>query len=685
MLRIIPRPLLILLTALILASSAGQTALATRLLQIAPTDIEKPGIDLAGMDRSVNPGDDFYTYANGTWMEETELPAGYPNFGSFDEASDRSNQILVEILFELDPDDDTDGGKARTLFDMMVDTETRDDQGTEPIADLLDDIMAISSIEDGLVFQQGADTLQLLGLFAPYAAPSPDDATEAVAWLYGPQLSLPSADYYLNDSSESEDLREAWVDATTNLLRELGYSRREASEAAELVLQFETELARIKTPDAVLQNDQSVSATPYTLDELTDMLPGFDWQAFVEETDLPDDVDALYVRDIEYLQNLAEVLDEADPLIMQYLFATQLAWAVADYLTTDMFEIADEFTSLLSGVDSEPDVLSSAFFATLTSFPDVFGQEYVDRAFSPEAKAEIEALVDHLIEAFRLRIENNEWMSEETKAKAIEKLDLMTVLVGYPDEWTSYENVIIGDSVYETMQNIYTLTNSRTLGEVGGPIDRSEWPMSAFEVNAAYIPTQNAIVFPAGVLQSPFFDSNADLAFNYGGIGAVIGHEITHAFDISGSQFDGYGNLVEWWTPEDYDAFSELNARVIAQYEEIEVLPDLFVDGELTITENVADMGGVQVAYDGLVMALDDAGTSITASDQQRFFVAWAQVWRNISTPQFTRLLVTTDEHAPGEVRSVQPLRNMDQFFDTFDITRTDDEYLAPDDRVVIW
>jgi putative endopeptidase len=350
-----------------------------------------------------------------------------------------------------------------------------------------------------------------------------------------------------------------------------------------------------------------------------------------------------------------------------------------------MFEIADEFNSLLSGIDSEPDVLSSAFFATLTAFPDVFGQEYVDRTFSPEAKAEIEALVDHLIEAFRLRIENNEWMSEETKAKAIEKLDLMTVLVGYPDQWTSYENVTIGDSVYETMQNIYTLTNTRTLGEVGGPIDRTEWPMSAFEVNAAYVPTQNAIVFPAGVLQSPFFDPTADLAFNYGGIGAVIGHEITHAFDISGSQFDGYGNLVEWWTPEDFDAFSELNAQVIAQYEEIEALPDLFVNGELTITENVADMGGIQVAYDGLVMALNDAGTPITESDQQRFFIAWAQVWRRVTTPEFTRLLVTTDEHAPGEVRAVQPLRNMDQFFETFDITEGDDEYLDPDDRVVIW
>lgn len=678
------RPLIILLTTLMLLGSAAHPVMATRMLNLQ-TGIDKPGIDVAGMDRSINPADDFYSYANGTWMAETELPAGYPTFGSWDEATDRTVGVLVEILFDMDANDDTDGGKARTLFDMMSDTDERDDQGIEPIQDLLDEIMAISSINDGLVFQEKADTLQLIGLFAPAAAPSPTDATQAVAWIVGPILSLPSESHYLDDGEESEEIREAWIDATTALLRELGYSRREARQAAELVMQFETELARIKTPDAVLQNDRSINSTPFTLDELAEIFPGFDWQAFVDATDLPDDVDTLYVDDLEYLSNLAEVLDEADPLILQYLFASQLAWFAAEYLTMDMFEIADEFDSLLVGTESDPDVLSSAFFNTLNAFPDVFGQEYIDRAFSPEAKAEIEALVDHLIDAFRIRIENNTWMSDETKAKAIEKLDLMTVLVGYPDEWASYEHIEIGDSAYETMQNIYDATNSKALGEVGGPIDRTAWPMSAFEVNAAYVPTINAIVFPTGILQSPFFDPNADLAFNYGGIGAVIGHEITHGFDVSGAQYDGYGNLVQWWTQEDYDAFSRLNAEVVAQYDEIEVLPGLNVDGELTLTENVADMGGVQVAYDGLVMAMDDAGTPVTESDKQRFFIAWAQVWRRIATPEYTRLLVSSDEHAPGEVRAVQPLRNMDQFFETFDITRSDDEYLPPSDRVVIW
>ena len=684
MTRLTSRPLIILLTTLMLVGGAAQPVLATRMLSLQ-TSMDKPGIDVAGMDRSVSPGENFYDYANGTWMADTELPAGYPVYGSFDEAADRTNEILVEILFGLEPDDDTDGGKARALFDMMTDTDERDDQGIAPIQDLLDEIMDITSIEDGLVFQEKADTVQLLGLFGPYASSSPTDATESVAWLAGPMLSLPSEDYYLDDSEESQAVRDAWVAATTDLLREMGYSRREAREAARLVLEFETELASIKTPDAELQADWSASATPYTLDDLAEIFPDFDWEGFVEETSLPDDTDTLYVDDIAYLSSLPDVLADADPLVLQYLFATQLAWYAADYLTLDMFEIADGFNSVLSGVDSDPDVLSTAFFTTLSSFPDVFSKEYVERAFSPEAKAEIEALVDHLIDAFRIRIQNNEWMSDATKAKAIEKLDLMTVMVGYPDQWVSYDNIELGDSAYETLQNIYDVVNGKALGEVGGPIDRSEWPMTAFETNAAYIPTMNAIVFPAGILQSPFFDPEADLAFNYGGIGAVIGHEITHGFDASGAQFDGYGNLVQWWTPEDYDAFSELNAQVVAQYDEIEVLPGLYVNGELTLTENVADMGGVQVAYDGLEMALDDAGTPITESDQQRFFIAWAQVWRTLATPEYTRLLVATDEHAPGPVRAVQPLRNMNQFFETFDIVRGDDEFLPDADRVVIW
>ncbi|HYJ13511.1 MAG TPA: M13 family metallopeptidase, partial [Thermomicrobiales bacterium] len=578
-----PSRFLVFIIGLVLASTLTQSLAVA---QVAPFLPGSPSIEFTLMDRSVDPADDFYRYANGRWLDTAELPEGEYRYGPFNENTNEVDEILFDVLLDFEPDQSTDAGKARSFYDQIVDEERRADLGVTPIQPVLDEIMAITSIEEGLEFQMGAYNYRLQGLFYPATAPNVENSEILAGYIADSDLSLPSFWDYLDHSDEGDELKEEWVTATATLLEELGYSPREAHTAAEAVLEFETDMAR-----AMWRIPEDDGTHPWnvhrTLDELQDLSPAIDWETYVAESALPDDLDVLYLQDLLYLEALDGILADADPLVLQYLFATQLAWLSANYLTMDMFEVAQDFESrVVNGIDAEPDLEVFAYQATTQNFPDVFARAYVEEAFSPATKAEVEDLVQHMIDAFRLRIENNEWMSDETKAKAIEKLELMTVLVGYPDEWTSYENVIIGDSVYETMQNIYTLTNARTLGEVGGPIDRSEWPMSAFEINAAYIPTQNAIVFPAGVLQSPFFDPNADLAFNYGGIGAVIGHEITHAFDISGSQYDGYGNLVEWWTPEDYDAFSALNAQVIAQYDELEVLPDLFVDGELTITEN---------------------------------------------------------------------------------------------------
>ena len=649
------------------------------------------GINPADMDLSVKPGDNFNQYANGGWLARTELPSDSPAYGVFNEINDQVEADLVEIINNLQPDAATPDGKARLLYDQVLDTETRNKQGIDPIAPLMSEIDSIDSIEDGLVFQQQADNYQLSGLFVIYASPSPDDATLTVGNLYGPVLSLPSEDYY-GDGADFVAVREGWIATTTQLLMQLGYSEDEAKTAAQAVIDFETELVKIKTPDAVLASDPVAQNNPRTLAQLEEMLPSFDWNAFVAETYVPDDTEEFIVVDLAYMEKLQGVLDNADPMVLKYLFATQLIWTYANYLTTEIEDLAFSFRGpVLLGVSDQRPAAERALGDVQSWFPDTLSKLYVGEHFSPEAKAEVERMVDNLIAAFRVRIQNSTWMSPETQKAALEKLDLMVSEVGYPAKFNDYNSVTIGDSLFDTVLNAYDAGNEEWLGSIGQPVDRGEWFQAPFEVNAGYDPSRNMIIFPAAILQPPFFDPEAPAAANYGGIGAVIGHEITHGFDAGGSQYDGYGNVVSWWTDEDYAAFTALNEEAIAQYSSIEVQPGLYVDGKLTVQENVADMGGLQIAWDAMMIELGDTATptadipgeSFTPAEE--FLLAWARNWRQVATPEFITYVVSSDSHSPASVRAVQPLRNMDQFFDTFDITEGEPEYLAPDERIVIW
>ena len=682
---------LIALASVLLAFGAGGQATIGLTGQVdldSPSQLGPVGIQASNMDLTVDPGEDFYSFANGGWLADNELDETEVSLGTLDEAYYEVGQQLFEIILDLDADDDTAEGKARTLFDQVMDTRARDRDGIDPVLPLLDTIQGISSIEDGLDYQERSFQDNLNGLFIPYADIALDDATRNVAWLAGPFLNLPSEGYYLDDTDEAEEIRDAWVEATAALLVELGYDEAEAAEAAEAVLEFETEVARAKTPDAVMQSDPSLWNNPRTIAELEAILPGFDWQGFMEANGIADQ-ELLMVDDIAYLEALGGLLDDADPRVLQYLFAIELAWAAAPYLTSDMEEIAFSFQAgTLLGIEEQGPIEGRALTVVATLLPDVLAELYVEEAFSPEAKAEIEDLVDHLLAAFRIRIEQNPWMGEETRAQALAKLDLINVKVGYPDEWESYDDVAIGDSLFETFASATALINSQDLAMIGEPVDRDAWELPAFEVNAYYSPTANEIVFPAGILQPPLYDPNADLASNYGAIGAVIGHEITHGFDLSGSQFDGNGNLVDWWTEADTEAFEDLNDQVAAHYSDIEALPGLMVDGELTVTENVADMGGVQVAYDGLMLALAEANSDDRVwlyTQEQRFFIAWATTWRELARDEFIELIVEIDEHAPAPVRAVEPLRHMDEFYEAFGIEPGDPMYLPPEDRIVIW
>lgn len=689
-------PIAWLLAILLLLGSlqgvVAQTPEASPVASPVATPEAGVGIDPRNMDFTVDPGEDFYQFANGGWLARTERPADTPAYGVFNEINDRVTEELFAVIDGLETDPTTAQGKARAIYDQYVDMETRDAQGVEPLRPILDEILAIASVEDGLAFQQVADTYHLGGLFAPSAGASPEDATVTSAFLWGPFLSLPSEDYYLDESEEGQAVRDAWIEITAELLISLGYEAADAMAAAEAVLAFERDLVGVKTPDGELYANPAAANNPRTLEELETIFPGMDWEAFIEESHLADSTGTLIVTDLPYFEGLAGVLSDADPLILRHLFATQLIWAYAPYLTTEIGELSFAFTGgVLYGISERAPIEERALTTVKTAFPDALSEAYVAAHFPPEAKVQVDEMVDNLIEAFRTRLEQNTWMSEETKAKALEKLDMMVFAVGYPDTWRSYEDVEVGESLVETHLNAYQATNAEALGDIGEPVDRTEWGLNAFDVNAGYSPALNLMIYPAAILQAPFFDPDADLASNYGGIGAVIGHEITHGFDLGGSQYDGNGNLVSWWTEEDYDAFLALNDQVIAYYGAIEVQEGLMVDGELTVTENVADLGGVQIAYDALMMALGSQGHALEGdapwffTQQQRFMLAWATNWRQISTPEYFQLLVAADVHAPAPVRAVEPLRHMDAFASAFDIEEGDAEYLPPEERIVIW
>ena len=436
--------------------------------------------------------------------------------------------------------------------------------------------------------------------------------------------------------------------------------------------------------------DASNYYNPISLDDLQAIYPELDWQAYMTYFGATVDGSSVIVNPEEtLLQNLSAILSATDiETIKQYL-SLQIMLSAAPYLDEASQNISFGLAQALYGMEEQLPIEKDVLVSVNGLMPDAMGQLYVAEHFSPEAKADIETLVDQLIAAFRVRLQENTWMSDETKAAAIAKLDTMRVKVGYPDQWRTYENYTIGNSYWGSVIDSVVAESVAQMGKYGQPVDRDLWWMGAQEVNAGYDPSNNDIMFPAAILQPPFYDPEADLATNYGAIGATIGHEITHGFDLSGSQFDADGNLVDWWTDADLTAFEDLNDEVAAQYNAVEVLPGLFVDGQLTVTENVADMGGLQIAWDALQLALQqdgDPGEIDGYTQAQRFFLAYAQSWRAIYRDEYLQSLVQSNEHAPDFVRGVLPSLNMDEFYAAFpEIQPGDQDYLAPADRVVIW
>ncbi|PUB30968.1 putative endopeptidase [Elizabethkingia sp. YR214] len=649
------------------------------------------GLNLSYRDTSVRPQDDFFNYVNGGWLKTAKIPSDKSSWGSFnqlrEDTDNNSMNILKEILKSKYPAG-SEGQKIQALYTTYTDWTKRNALGISPIKADLDKVDAIKDLKS---FQQYIDQATLTGdnpFYGWGAGADMKNSKMNAVYLGGPRLGL-GKDYYQKENEANTAILADYKNYITTLLGVIGYQN--SASVAQNVLDFEKKMAK-----TLLTNEQARDANlrynPKTVAELP---------VLVKNVDLPDylktvgvNTDKVIIGEINYYKNLDSFINQENlPLIKDYLKYRIIASNASD-LDQKLDDIQFNFYSKRMQGQQEQRSMDKRGLSFVNGIVgEAFGKLYVEKYFPAEAKAEMVVLVDYVKKAFASRIKKLDWMSSVTKEKALDKLNKFTVKVAYPDKWKDYSKLTLksdadGGSLYSNLQEISKWQYQKGLEKVGKPVDKTEWGMTPQTVNAYYSSSNNEIVFPAAILQPPFFNFKADAAVNFGGIGAVIGHEISHGFDDSGSRFDGDGNLNNWWTDEDRKKFEAATQKLGAQYDTYEPVKGSHVNGKFTMGENIGDLGGVNVAYEALQMYLKDKGNPGKISDltqDQRFFMSWATVWRTLSTDQYKVNQVKTDPHSPGEYRAFAPLVNVDAFYNAFDIKLGDKLYKKPEDRIKIW
>lgn len=655
--------------------------------------VEKiPGINLDNMDPTVSPKDDFYNYVNGTWAKNTKIPDEETRWGGFGVLRKDTRDDVLEILKtskELGKyEEGTDQKKALLIFETELDTVARNEAGIEPLQPILAKIDGIESIEDMQTVE--ATTMGVSTPFASLGAgPDLNDSSMNTAWV-GPGGTGLQRDYYLDQDAKSKEIREKYKSHVSRMLQFIEYSKEDADTAAIKILEMETKLVEPRL-DKVAARDARNYNNPRSIGQLQEMCPAINWSKMISDLGIKKELDTVLVAQPKYMAALSDFLKNTPIEDIKTLIDWTTINNTAGFLTTEIERANWEFyAQTLSGAQKQRPAEERALGTVTGTVGEAIGKLYVEAKFPPEAKEKAEEMIANVITAFQNRIQKLDWMTGETKAKAIEKLDKFTVKIAYPDEWKDYSDLMVkeGNTYAENMMAVGKWALEDNLSDINEPIDKSEWGMPPQMVNAYFNPINNEIVFPAAILQPPFYNWTADDAVNYGGIGAVIGHEISHAFDDSGSRFDADGNLKNWWTDEDLEEFTKRGNALAEQYSAIEVLDSVFVNGKYTLGENIGDLGGVLGAYDGLQLSFEKNGRPENIdgfTPEQRFFMSWATVWRTLTRDDALRTLIKTDTHSPGMVRATQPLKNIDAFYDAFDIKEGDPMWIAPEDRVRIW
>ena len=654
-----------------------------------------PGINLDYMDTSISPKEDFFLYVNGQWLKNSTIPDDKTRWGSFDELRKNTDLDALSILKEAvnDPnlDKTSDQGKAVLLYQSIMDLEARDAQGINPIKPYLAKIDAIKSITDLQAYLEEVDAVGGNGFFGFGVSADAKDSNKNVVYLRGGSLGLPDRDYYIKDDEDSKKKRDKYVAHVTRMLQFLGDNEADAANTAKQILAFETKMAKPKM-DKVDRRDIRKTYNPTDVTDLKQMVPTIDWNHYLNATGFNGKgVDNVIIGDLKYTKALQDIFSEGNVSDWKAYLRWSMLRRAAGRLSQEIEKANWEFFSKeLRGAKKQRALDERALSVLNYSLGEALGKLYVEKKFPAEAKAKAEKMIANVLTAFEYRIQALPWMSEATKAQAIEKLKATTVKVGYPDKWKDYSTLTVADgsSYFDNMIAVAKWNNQKNIDELGKPVDKTEWYMAPQVVNAYFNPAYNEIVFPAAILQPPFFSFEADDAVNYGGIGAVIGHEISHSFDDSGARFDKDGNMNNWWTEDDAKQFEALGNALADQYSAIEVLPETKINGKFTLGENIGDLGGVNVAYDALQLNMKENGRPEAIdgfSAEQRFFLSWATIWRTKYRNEALKNQIITDPHSPGMTRATQPLKNVDAFYEAFDIKEGDKMYITPEERVKIW
>lgn len=651
-----------------------------------------PALDVKNMDTSVNPGDDFFMYVNGNWVKNNPIPADKDTWSAFDELAERNRNAIKSIIENAAKEKDTAEGSINTqigkFYNSGMDTLEIEKDGIEPLKGMFSKIDSITTISDVQSVSAYLQTFNITPFFYVFPNSDQKNSEMVIANFYQAGIGLPDRDYYFRTDAESKKILEAYKIHLSKMFMLLKDQPEVAQKNAETVMDIETRFAKASFTKVENQDPQK-TYNKFSIEELAKLSPNFDWQAFMVNIGYPQ-IREMNVFQPVFLKELSSMMKSIPVSDWKTFLRWSLIKNTAAYLSND-FEKQnfDFYNRTLSGQEKPEPRWKLVLDKTSGSLGEAIGQLYVKEYFPSEAKQKMIMLVGNLKESLNQRIENLTWIGNDTKKEAVAKLEKMNVKVGYPDKWRDYSGLKITGSYITNVLNSEKFDFEYSMNKVGKPVDHTEWGMTPQTVNAYYNPGMNEIVFPAGILQPPFFNINADDAVNYGGIGLVIGHEMTHGFDNMGRQYDKNGNLRDWWTPADVKSFNEHTQVLVDEYSKFEVLDSLFINGRLTLGENIADLGGTTVAYNAYQLSLRGKtapGPIDGFTGNQRFFLSFGQIWRNSMKEQQLRKRVLTDVHSPARFRVNGTVFNMPEFYSAFPQVKKGDRYFRDENmRPVIW